>query len=170
MKFVDPNHDPWHEVTADDCLVAVPAAEPYALLSIAQWQAVHSSWPAMLAVGLVVPNDLDIETISGDLARLQLVALQFPKWVDGRAYSQARLLHSRFRFAGEIRATGEVLVDMLPLLARSGFAAAVLCADQSLATARRLLGFFPNGHYQGDTIEPKPLFARAGAAAPGPAR
>jgi uncharacterized protein (DUF934 family) len=169
MKFVDANHDRWHEVTTDDSLVAVPAAEAWSLLSLAQWQAVRSSWPAAFAVGLVVPNDLDIETIAADLPRLQLVALQFPKWVDGRAYSQARLLRSRFRFAGEVRATGEVLVDMLPLLARTGFDAAMLRADQSPATARRVLGFFPEGHYQGDLIEPRPLFARAGSAAAGPA-
>jgi uncharacterized protein (DUF934 family) len=167
MRFVDPNHDPWHEVTADDSLVAVPAAEAWSLLSPAQWQAVRASWPAALPVGLIVPNDVDIETIAVDLPRLRLVALQFPKWVDGRAYSQARLLRARFRFAGEIRATGEVLVDMLPLLARSGFSAAVLRADQSPATARRVLGFFAEGHYQGDVIEPRPRFARLGAASTG---
>ena len=169
MKFVDANHDRWHEATTDDSLVAVPAAEAWSLLSMAQWQTVRSSWPTALAIGLVVPNDLDIETIAADLPRLQLVALQFPKWVDGRAYSQAHLLRSRFRFAGEVRATGEVLVDMLALLARTGFDAAMLRADQSPATARRVLGFFPEGHYQGDLIEPRPLFARAGSAAAGPA-
>ena len=49
----------------------------------------------------------------------------------------------RYRFAGEIRATGEVLVDMMPLLARTGFDAAVLRADQSREVAERALGFFP---------------------------
>jgi uncharacterized protein (DUF934 family) len=160
MKFIDTNHDRWHEVTADDSLVAVPASEPYGLLTIAQWQAVRAAWPAETPVGLIVPNDVDIETVVADLPRLQLVALRFPKWVDGRAYSQARLLRTRFGFKGEIRATGEVLVDMLPLLARTGFDAAQLRADQSLATARRVLGFFPQGHYQGDVNEARPLFAR----------
>jgi uncharacterized protein (DUF934 family) len=115
-------------------------------------------------VGVIVPNDVDIETtIVADLGRLSLVALCFPKWVDGRAYSQARLLRSRYRFAGEIRATGEVLVDMLPLLLRTGFDAALLRADQSVATARRLLGFFPDGHYQGDVQQTRPRFARPAA-------
>ena len=63
----------------------------------------------------------------------------FPKWADGRAYSQARLLRARYRFAGEIRATGEVLVDMLPLLARTGFDAVALRADQSQEFAERAL-------------------------------
>ena len=70
----------------------------------------------------------------------------------------------RYRFAGEIRATGEVLVDMLPLLARTGFDAALLRADQSLANARRVLGFFAEGHYQGDVNETRPRFARPAAA------
>jgi len=101
----------------------------------------------------------DVETLEGDLPRLALVALHFPKWVDGRAYSQAHLLRARYRFEGEIRATGEVLVDMLPLLQRTGFDAVVLRGDQSQDAARRALGFFP-GHYQGDVRDAQPLFAK----------
>ena len=161
MKFIDRNHDRWHEVTADDSDVAVPAAESWSIVTLAQWQTVRGSWPTDASVGLVVENDVDIESVAADLPRFALVSLRFPKWTDGRAYSQARLLRARFRYAGEIRATGEVLIDMLPLLARTGFDAAVLRADQSLASARRLLGFFAGGHYQGDVIEPRPHFARA---------
>jgi uncharacterized protein (DUF934 family) len=165
MRFVDCNFDPWHEVRADDALVAVPDAEPHSLLTLDQWRAVRGSWPEAMAVGLLFENDADIEDIAADLARLSLVALRFPKWTDGRAYSQARLLRARFRFAGEVRATGEVLADMLPLLQRTGFDAVCLRADQSVATAQRALGFFPQGHYQGDVIEPRPLFARDNAGA-----
>jgi uncharacterized protein (DUF934 family) len=159
MKFVD-GRDPWHMVEADDALVAVPAAQACKILSIAQWQAVKSSWPETVATGLAVPNDVDIESVVAELPRLRLVALEFPKWTDGRAYSQARLLRVRYGFAGEIRATGEVLADMLPLLQSTGFDAVRLRADQKVETARRALGFFPEGHYQGDVTEPKPLFAR----------
>ena len=52
-------------------------------------------WPAGMPVGVIVPNDVDVETLRDDLPRLALVALQFPKWTDGRAYSQARLLRAR---------------------------------------------------------------------------
>ena len=79
--------------------------------------------------------------------------LNFPKWVDGRAYSQARLLRSRYRYAGE------VLVDMMPLLQRTGFDAVALRADQSIEVAERALNFFP-GHYQADVTEHRPLFKR----------
>ena len=109
---------------------------------------------------LVLANDADVETIAGDLTRVASIALDFPKWNDGRAYSQARLLRARHRFSGEIRATGQVLVDMVPLLARCGFDAAELRADQSLEAAERALSFFPDGHYQGDLGEPLPRFRR----------
>ena len=165
MKLVDPAADLWREVVADDALVAVPAAAANRLLTLAQWQSVRSSWPAALPVGLLAANDLDLETVAADLPRFALVALQFPKWVDGRAYSQARLLRARFRFAGEVRATGEVLVDMLPLLVRTGFDSALLRTDQSHEVARRALSFFPHGHYQGDVAETRPRFARDGVAA-----
>ncbi len=125
-----------------------------------QWQAAPEPKPA----GVSVPNDIDIEQFAAHLPRLRTIALQFPKWTDGRAYTQARLLRTRLRFAGEIRATGEVLVDMLPLMQRTGFDTAALRADQKLDAARRALDFF-SGHYQGDTVEPRPWFVRRGATA-----
>ncbi|HEY4081264.1 MAG TPA: DUF934 domain-containing protein [Burkholderiaceae bacterium] len=128
----------------------------------AQQQAVPSfeDWQAQGGTALALANDFDVKAIAPDLSQLTLITLDFPKWVDGRAYTQARLLRSRHRFTGEIRAVGEVLVDMLPLLARTGFDAVQLRADQDEAAARRALGFFPIGHYQADVLEPRPEFAR----------
>jgi uncharacterized protein (DUF934 family) len=160
MKFIDAAADRWREVTADDALVPVPTPCAQCLLSPAQWQAVRSSWPRNLPVGIVVANDVDVETLGPDVASFALIALQFPKWTDGRAYSQARLLRSRYRYTGELRATGEVLVDMLPLLARTGFDAVVLRHDQSRAGGERALAFFADGHYQGDTLVRAPRFRR----------
>jgi len=127
-------------------------------LTLEQWRAAPEPKPA----AVLVPNDTDIESLEAELPRLTLVALQFPKWIDGRAYSQARLLRARYRFAGEIRATGEVLVDMLPLLQRTGFDAVQLRAGEKRESAERALAFFP-GHYQGDTVEHRPLFGRSAA-------
>ena len=164
MQFIDCNHDRWHDVTADDAPVAGPAAEPWSVLSPTQWQSVRESWPVDMPVGLALPNDVDIEILASDLPRFGLVTLAFPKWVDGRAYSQARLLRVRFGFAGEVRATGEVLADMLPLLARTGFDAVHLRADQSVAVARCALAFFSDGYYQADVVEPSPRFRRTATA------
>jgi uncharacterized protein (DUF934 family) len=99
------------------------------------------------AGALRLANTDDVLALGERLAGVAVVALQFPKWTDGRAYSQAVLLRSRLRYAGELRATGEVLADMLPLLRRCGFDAVQLRADQRLESAQRALGFF-DGHYQ----------------------
>ena len=116
-----------------------------------------------MPIGVIAPNDIDIEDLAADLPRIALMVLQFPKWVDGRAYSQAHVLRARLRFAGEVRATGEVVVDMMPLLQRSGFDAVVLREGERQSSAERALGFFPAGHYQGDVLQPEPRFAREGA-------
>lgn len=162
MKFIARNHDVWRGVGGDDGPMVTITPQPNRLLTLLQWHSVRSTWPANIAVGIAVPNDAAIEDLAEDLAsqrvEIALVALHFPKWVDGRAYSQARLLRSRYRYTGEVRATGEVLVDMLPLLARTGFDAALLRADQSIDAAERALGFFP-AHYQADVHEHRPLFA-----------
>lgn len=163
MKFIDTHHDQWHVAGGEDGPIQNPAPRAHLLLSLEQWHAVRESWPANLPTGVIVPNDIDIETLVPDLPRLALIALQFPKWIDGRAYSQARLLRSRYRYAGEVRATGDVVVDMMPLLARTGFDAVKLRHDQKLESARRALNFFP-GHYQGDVKQTQPAFARDVAA------
>jgi uncharacterized protein (DUF934 family) len=111
-------------------------------------------------VDLVLGNDADVRSIGGDLVHLASVALVFPKWTDGRAYSQARLLRVRHRFGGEIRATGDVIADMMPMLVRCGFDAVQLRADQSQAVAEHALSFFAQGHYQGDANERLPRFCR----------
>ena len=142
----------------------MPTPDPCAnrLLSLEQWHAVRDQWPLHLRVGVSLPNDVDVESLAADLPRLALITLHFPKWVDGRAYSQARVLRRRLHFSGEVRATGEVLVDMLPLLQRTGFDAAQLRADQRIESAQRALSFFA-GHYQGDVHATQPHFARISA-------
>jgi uncharacterized protein (DUF934 family) len=153
IRFVDRASDRW-QAPADG---AAPAA--HALLTLDQWSALRDQWPSSLPVGVTIANTVDVETLIDHLPRWSLVALQFPKWTDGRAYSQARLLRARLRYGREVRATGEVLVDMLPLLQRNGFDAALLRADQNLDAARRALRFFA-GHYQGDVLQPRALFTR----------
>jgi len=161
MKFIDTHHDQWHTVGGEDGPQSHPPIKSNSLLTLAQWHAVREHWPTDKAVGVILANDADIEVLEHDAAKLSLVVLNFPKWTDGRAYSQAHILRSRYRFAGEIRASGDVLVDMMPLLSRTGFDAVVLRADQDRAAAERALGFFAaRGHYQGDVKVTKPVFAR----------
>jgi len=164
MKFIDTHRDAWHTALGEDGPTPHPIAREGLLLTLEQWHAVRDTWPAGLRTGLILGNNADVEDIADDLPRLALIVLNFPKWVDGRAYSQARLLRSRYRYTGEVRATGEVLVDMMQLLHRTGFDAVVLRADQSVEVAERALSFFA-GHYQGDVGETRPVFVRPAAEA-----
>ena len=113
---------------------------------------------------LSLANDVDPRGLS--LAGVTRVDLHFPKFTDGRAFSQAFLLRRRLGFTGEIRATGDVLVDQLVQMQRSGFDAAELRADQSVAVGERQLTQYAD-FYQGDAVHAQPLFTRA--PQPGPA-
>ena len=113
---------------------------------------------------VVLPNDADLHGVSLD--GVQRIDLNFPKFTDGRAFSQAFLLRRRLEFRGEIRATGDVLVDQLAQMERSGFDVAVLRADQDMAIAQKVLAAYPGygvGKYQGDAVTIAPHFiTRAG--------
>ncbi|TSE33913.1 DUF934 domain-containing protein [Tepidimonas charontis] len=145
LHFIDVHTDPWRRPAADG--LQRPAAA--LLLDAPQWQAWRHTWPAELPVGVQWPNDGDVAALVPDLPRLRLIALVFPKWTDGRAYSQARLLRGRWRFRGELRATGDVIADMAPLLWRCGFDSAQLRPGESVAVAQRALTTFDT-HYQPD--------------------
>src|SRR5690606_33752298 len=84
---------------------------------------------------LELANDAD--PMEADLAGITRIDLNFPQFTDGRAYSQARLLRQRRQFTGEIRATGDVLIDQLVHMARCGFDVAVLKDGVDAADAQR---------------------------------
>jgi uncharacterized protein (DUF934 family) len=110
----------------------------------------------------VLANDADPRELS--LAGIERIDLHFPKFTDGRAFSQAFLLSRRLGFKGEIRATGDVLIDQLAQMERSGFTTAVLRADQDLALAECALDNYPGrviGTYQGDAVHTTPHFVAA---------
>lgn len=105
-------------------------------------------------------NDVDPRTVSLD--GVKRIDLNFPKFTDGRAYSQAFLLRRRLGFQGEIRATGDVLIDQLVAMARTGFDVAVLRQGLDASAAQRQFDRFP-AFYQGSAVETQPLFAKAAA-------
>jgi len=158
LEFITAAHDGWTRA-ADDQPVS-PRAQ--LLLSWAQWLEVREQWPQGVAVGVVFPNDANVKDLLPDLGRLALVALHFPKWTDGRAYSQARLLRVRHRYAGQLRAIGDVIPDMSLQLYRTGFDAIAMRPGERVETAVRMLNRFPV-FYQGDVQQPQVRFARAAA-------
>jgi uncharacterized protein (DUF934 family) len=104
---------------------------------------------------LELANDVDPHDLS--LNGVERIDLRFPKFTDGRAFSQAFALRRRLGYRGDIRATGDVLVDQLVQMQRTGFSSAVLRADQDLAVAQRQFDRYA-AFYQGDAVWPEPLF------------
>jgi uncharacterized protein (DUF934 family) len=100
---------------------AIPPSGPV-IVSLAQWQAQRD---ALLArgtpLGIRLHSDQSPEVIASDVEHFALVALEFPKFRDGRAYSYARLLRERYGFKGELRAVGDVLMEQLFFMVRTGF-------------------------------------------------
>ncbi len=84
-------------------------------LPFAEWQQ-RPAWPAVS-----LSNTDPVEDLAPHVGRLRLIVLQFPKFSDGRAYSQARLLRGRLGYTGELRASGNVLQDQALFMLRCGF-------------------------------------------------
>ena len=101
-------------------------------------------------IGVIWPNNRDVDDLVPYLDRLALIALVFPTFRDGRAYSQARLLRERHLYRGELRATGQVLRDQFVFMLRAGFDAFEVKkagdADAFALTAKRYSVFYqPTG-------------------------
>jgi uncharacterized protein (DUF934 family) len=110
--------DIWTRLADDE---PVPADGPV-LVSFARWREARAALLARRGpIGVALANTDPVETLASDVARFDLIALHFPKFNDGRAYSQARLLRGRMGYGGELRATGNVLRDPLPFMVRCGF-------------------------------------------------
>ena len=91
-------------------------------VSYARWQQDRAALDGREApLALDLPNTAKPEELNGGVNRFAMIALNFPKFSDGRAYSQARLLRERLGFKGELRATGHVLRDQLLFMHRAGF-------------------------------------------------
>jgi uncharacterized protein (DUF934 family) len=91
-------------------------------VSLARWERDHNALKSRDAkLGLRLPNTANPVSLNGEVHRFALIALEFPNFKDGRAYSQARLLRSRLGYKGELRATGNVLRDQLLFMRRAGF-------------------------------------------------
>ncbi|MGD9759672.1 MAG: DUF934 domain-containing protein [Comamonas sp.] len=109
---------------------------------------------------LVLAND--VNALEVNLDGITQVDLHFPNFTDGRAFSQAYLLRRRLKFAGDIRATGDVLIDQLVQMERTGFSSAVLREGVDSADAQRQFERF-GGFYQADAVHTQPHFVEVQA-------
>lgn len=106
--------------TRTDATSALP--EGPALLLKTRWVAEREHLAGRnTPLGLLVSAGETVEDIADDLSRFALIALDFPKFSDGRAFSNARLLREKYGYAGELRAVGNVLADQIPFMRRVGF-------------------------------------------------
>ncbi len=105
-----------------------------AMIPAARFLADHAELVSRPApTGVLWPNNRDVAELAPHLDRLALIALVFPAFKDGRAYSQARMLRERYGFRGELRATGDVLRDQFLFLLRAGFDAFEVKKDADAA-------------------------------------
>lgn len=112
---------------------ALPATGPV-LVPLSRWQAERASLiDRGEPVGIRLRSDESPELIADDLGHIALIALEFPQFRDGRAYSYARILRERFGYDGEIRAVGDVLMEQLHFMLRTGFNAFELDSEDPMA-------------------------------------
>ncbi|MFZ1642565.1 MAG: DUF934 domain-containing protein [Candidatus Contendobacter sp.] len=147
--------DRWQHLADDADLPVGPV-----IVTLARWRKERAALRERGdPVGVRLPNTANVADLAADLPVLALVALEFPKFADGRAYSQARLLRERYGYQGELRAVGDVLRDQLLFMARSGFDAFELRADRGLEDALEAFGEFSES-YQPAADQPQPLYRR----------
>jgi len=141
--------DPWTLIRAPE----TGSGGEMLILPLAYWlesPSTHAVW--------LGPDD-DVESLLPWLASLPLIALDFPTFRDGRAYSQAYLLRSRFGWKGELRAIGDVLRDQLSHMRQCGFDSFAVREDKSAEDALKGLAGM-SVLYGRSVIEPRPLFRR----------
>lgn len=113
------------------------------------------------ATGVWLDSDEGPEELQPYLDKLQYIAINFPKFADGRGYSYARLLRERFGYKGEIRAIGDILHDQLFFLQRCGFDTYAIRDDKDAEAAKAGLSDFTN-NYQAACDDDRPLYRRRG--------
>ena len=131
------------------------AADGGAVLPLSLWKLGGRAGDAVWLAPADEPSEL-----VGDLERLRLIGIDFPKFTDGRGFSIASLLRRRYGYTADLRAIGDVLVDQLHYLRRVGFSSFALKAAQDEVVAVRALNTFSE-HYQGSADNAVPAFRRA---------
>ena len=153
--------DDWnvlHLIESDTAeAVAVPAGKIIVPLKV--WLAQSNSLQHRSDVGVWFASDERAEDLQADVSKLSVIAIDFPKFADGRGYSIAYHLRVRFGYRGELRAIGDVLRDQLFYMQRVGFDAFAIRADKDIQEAVKSLSDFSLS-YQASVDEARPLFRR----------
>lgn len=150
--------DSWTHVGADALEGSLPDGD--IIIPLTVWKARRLELAARnTKLGIRLESDDQALEIAADLEKLSLVALNFPTFRDGRAFSTAQLLRQRYGFKGEIRAVGQVGRDQMFYMQRCGFNAFEVRADRDITDALQALGEFTET-YQMAADQPLPLYRR----------
>jgi uncharacterized protein (DUF934 family) len=150
--------DRWVLLPETAAIADVPASTP-AIVPLALWSAQNAVLAARDDIGVWLKPADDPDALAGDVARLPLIAVDFPKFADGRGYSTARLLREKYSYTGELRAIGDILRDQLYYLRQCGFDTFALLPGRNVAEALSAFGDFSD-NYQATVAQPVPLFRR----------
>ena len=112
-------------------------------------------------VGVWLESDQAAELVKELVNEVAVIAVNFPKFADGRGYSYARLIRERFNYSGELRAIGDVLLDQLHFMARCGFDSFAVREDKDIEEALSAFETFRYS-YQAANDDPSPLFRKRG--------
>lgn len=159
--------DEWSVLTLDEGQTAetveVPAGRIIVPLPV--WLAQRNVLSDRAELGVWLAPDEAAAVLKDDLHRFKLIAIDFPKFTDGRGYSIAYNLRKRLGWTGELRAIGDVLRDQLFQMARCGFDAYATRQDRNIHDAVKGLSVFSET-YQATVDNPIPLFRRAARETP----
>jgi len=152
--------DQWITLLNPDEQIASTQDDANIIVELAYWLNNKASLTARPGlVGILITGADEPEEFQGELDKLNVVAISFPKFGDGRGYSIARILRERYNFQQEIRAVGDVLRDQLRFMERCGFDAYALRADRNMEEALESFTSL-TVDYQSDVIEKRPIYAR----------
>jgi uncharacterized protein (DUF934 family) len=157
------------QIVADDWTVlkleegqapeSVAVAAGKVLVPLKVWQAQRDALATRADVGVWIDSDERAEALKDDIAKLPVIAVNFPKFADGRGYSVAYNLRMRLKYTGELRAIGDVLRDQLFYMQRVGFNAFAVREDKNINDALKSLNDFSQP-YQNSVDLKAPLFRR----------
>jgi uncharacterized protein (DUF934 family) len=153
--------DDWSvlRVEEDEAADTVVVPEGKLIVPLATWLAQRESLASRAAIGVWIGADERPETLKGELEKFAVVAVDFPKFTDGRGYSIAFNLRKRLGYQGELRAIGDVLRDQLFSMHRVGFDSYAPRPDRDIHDALKGLTVFTET-YQASVDQDLPLFRR----------
>lgn len=135
--------DDWAEV---DSQAEIPPAKKL-IVPLSRWLTEREQLCSTGAtIGVRLPNTEDVDAIFPEIADRPLIALELPKFDDGRALTQARVLRGRLGYRGDLRGVGDILQDLVYIMRRCGFNEIIPRADQGLDGCLRALADFSTAY------------------------